>query len=160
MNTKIYFTRKGYENARARIDNLEARLRELQAGVGDAAETGGNQWHDNAAYEQLVIDIRGVDALLRAEHEALNNAEIIDPHKSSTTVSVGSTVTLRFENGDVEKFEIAGHGESDAEQSIIAYNTPLALILLGGTQGSVRRGKIGPKIREVTIISIERLGEK
>jgi transcription elongation GreA/GreB family factor len=153
MSTKLYFTPEGYKAARARIDALETRLRELQAGVGEATELG-NTWHDNPAYDQLVIDIRGVNRLLADEHAELRRGEIIQLPDVVTSVTIGCVVEVKFEDGSIEKFRIAGHGESDTDASVMSYNTPLARLLMRGQAGTKVEGTINNRKRSIEIISV------
>lgn len=59
MSGRFYFTRRGLAKLHKEIEKLEKKLQDLQSQTAHVAEVGGNQWHDNAAYESLIIDIRG-----------------------------------------------------------------------------------------------------
>jgi Leu/Phe-tRNA-protein transferase len=68
MSEKFYFTHRGLVKLRKEIEELEKKLQDLQSQTVHVAEVGGDQWHDNAAYESLVIDIRGMDRRLADVH--------------------------------------------------------------------------------------------
>jgi len=157
MNTKFYFTSNGYQLAQTRITNLEGRLRELQALVTEVGDTGG-QWHDNSAYDHLVIDIRGVNKMLADEHAVLNNAIIIEPNNVIGEVGIGTVVTISINDGDMEDFEVLGYGESDAEKNKIAYNTPLARLIMRAKPGDVIHDTTRKQKRTIKIISVKNRG--
>jgi transcription elongation GreA/GreB family factor len=152
MNTKHFFTRRGYAAAQARIAALNTRLKDLEKQSGEAVEAG--TWHDNAAYEALVIDIRGTNQRLADEHAALNNAQLIDHSGSADEVGIGTVVKLAINGSDPEEFEIAGYGESEGNR--IAYNTPLARAIMRARPGAIVPVQLGKLTKQVTIISIKK----
>lgn len=155
MSESYYLTKQGFRRLQERIKTLEAELSRLQSQVADAAEIGGNQWHDNASYEQLVIDIRGVDHQLSEAHRILNRAMIVDASGETDKVLVGTIVKLLLD-GTEETWRIAGYGESDPDQNILAYNTPLAHLIMGKRAGEIIRGVIAGRTVEIKIIAISR----
>lgn len=48
-----YLTKKGWNSLLQRIADPEVRVRTIQASSAEAAEVGGNQYHDNSSYEML-----------------------------------------------------------------------------------------------------------
>lgn len=146
-----YVTPQGLKKHRQRIAILEERLRHLESQTAEAAEVGGNQWHDNASYEQLVIDIRGVDHQLTTAHKILREM-VIATEPSGDCVAIGTYVKIDFD-GDIEEWQIGGHGESDPQNGIIAYDTPLASLLIGKPVGEAVTGQIAE--RNVTIKILE-----
>lgn len=159
MSMKLYFTRVGFEKLRKEIDSLTMRLNELQAQTAHVAEVGGDQYHDNASYDLLVIDIRGVDGRLSAAHKALNNAVIIDSPRQTDKVRIGTKVCV-IDLGDNQEsvWNIAGFGESDPDINVLAYNTPLGAMLMGKKEGEVAERVIGGKAVKMKIKKIELRG--
>ncbi len=158
MSTKYYFTRKGLEKLRTQIANLEKKLRDLQSQSAYVAEVGGDQWHDNASYEHLVIDLRGIDKRLNDAHDCLNQAIIVDPPTRFDQVSIGTRVKIVRDGMEVE-WNIVGFGESDSTMNMIAYNTPLASLIMGKRKGEVIIGKIAGREVEIEIIDIAKGGD-
>ncbi|OGG39525.1 hypothetical protein A2127_00980 [Candidatus Jorgensenbacteria bacterium GWC1_48_12] len=153
MNRTLYFTRRGLAKLHEEIEELEKRLRYLQSQTAHAAEVGGDQWHDNASYEQLVMDIRVVDIRLYDAHRVLNKAVLIDPPTNFDRVTIGARVRI-MRDGDETTWEIVGFGESDPDCNLLAYNTPLASLIMGKRDGEVVNGVIADRETEIKILEI------
>lgn len=159
MNGKIYFTRRGLTKLQKEIEKLEKNLKDLQSQTAYVAEVGGNQWHDNAAYDSLVIDIRGIDRRLADAHQVLNGATLVESPTSFDKVTIGTRVKIVRDNEEMS-WEIVGFGESDPDLNILAYNTPLASLIMGKRKGEVISGKIAGRKTEIEILEIMKGGEK
>jgi len=155
---KYYFTKRGLRKLQDEIAALTKKLAKLQAQTAHVAEVGGDQYHDNSSYEMLVIDIRGIDHRISKAYQCLNHAVIIDSPVSVNKVVIGTTITIA-KDGEKDVWEIAGFGESDPSHKIIAYNTPLASLLIGRRKGDIIRGIIAGKPTEIEILNIS-LGGK
>lgn len=143
---------------RRRIAELEEKLQNLQSQTALVAEVGGNQWHDNASYDLLVIDIRGVDHRLSEAHRVLNQAEFVEPPRDADRVRIGTKAQISV-SGERQIWVIAGYGESDPDNGFIAYNTPLAQCIVGRRTGETTIGEIGGKRVAIEIIEISLAGE-
>jgi len=150
---KLTFTEKGFQKLQLEIESLEKKLRKVQAQTAEAAEIGGNQWHDNASYDNIVIETRGLDSRLSKAHETLNKAQVVATPSRSDLVAIGTSVTIKL-RGKIKTWEIAGFGESDPDARIISYNTPLASILMGKKKGDIAYGKIGGSETKIEILNI------
>lgn len=150
----LLFTQEGLKKLRERIAQLENAIQHLESQTSHVADVGGNQWHDNASYDALLIDIRGADFRLREAHKELNQAQIA-PEPDGTKVAIGVTVRIDF-SGDEEEWLVGGHGESDPDSNIIAYDTPLAMLILDKSQGEMVSGNIGGRKVEIRIIEIKK----
>lgn len=157
MDEKVYFTKQGLEKLRKEIGELTKKLEEIQAQSAYVAEVGGNQYHDNSSYEMLVIDLRGIDWLLTDAHHCLNQAVVIHPTAEADKVAIGTRVRI-MRDDEESTWEIAGFGESDPERKILAYNTPLASLLVGKREGEVVVGTIAGKRTEIEILEISKGG--
>ena len=76
------------------IKNLEKKLQELQEQTAYVTEVGGDQYHDNASYELLVIDVRGMDFRLTNAHRCLNQAVLVEPPTRFDNVAIGTRVKI------------------------------------------------------------------
>lgn len=159
MNGKFYFTRRGLAKLHREIEELEKKLQDLQSQTVHVAEVGGDQWHDNASYDLLVIDIRGMDYRLSDAHRALNNAILVDPPTSFDKVTIGTKVKI-VRDGEEMTWEIVGFGESDPDCDMLAYNTPLASLIMGKRKGEVVSGTIAGKKTEIEVLEITKGGEE
>lgn len=157
MNGKFYFTRRGLTKLHKEIEQLENKLKELQSQTAYVAEVGGDQYHDNASYEMLTIDIRGMDRRLSDAHRCLNQAILIEPPMNFDKVTIGTCVRI-VRDGDETTWEIVGFGESDPDRKMLAYNTPLASLVMGKRKGEVVSGVIAGRKTEIEILEISKGG--
>ncbi len=157
MNGKFYFTRRGLAKLHKEIEQLENKLKELQSQTAYVAEVGGDQYHDNASYEMLTIDIRGMDRRLSDAHRCLNQAILIEPPMNFDKVTIGTCVRI-MQDGEEITWEIAGFGESDPNRNILAYNTPLASLVMGKHKGEVVSGIIAGKQTKIEVLEISKGG--
>ena len=153
---KCYFTQAGFKKLNLEVSRLEAQLRGVQSSSGEIAELGGNAWHDNAGYDNLVINLRGVNRRRSDIEEIKNNAVVIEPPINPKVIGLGTWVTLE-QDGERTTFGIVGYGQSDLEKKLIAYDTPLAKILKGLEKSATKEGRIGPELHKFVIIDIETL---
>ncbi len=157
MNNTLYFTRPGMAKLHTEIEELEKKLRYLQSQTAHAAEVGGDQWHDNASYEQLMMDIRVVDIRLYDAHKILNRAVLIEPPTKLDRVTIGARVRIRKDEEETT-WEIVGFGESDPDLGLLAYNTPLAAIIMSKRKGEVVNGSIAGRETTIEILDITKGG--
>ncbi len=157
MNGKFYFTRRGLTKLCKKIKELEKKLQELQSQTAHVAEVGGDQYHDNASYEMLVIDIRGMDRRLTDAHRCINQAIFVEPPMSFDKVTIGTCVKI-VRDGEEITWEIVGFGESDSDRNMLAYNTPLASLIMGKRRGEVVSGAIAGRQTEIEILEISKGG--
>lgn len=150
---RFYFTAEGLKKYQKRIEDLEAKLRALQSQTAEIAEVGGNQYHDNASYEQLVIQIRGIDAQLSEGHKILNNIWVVDKPNNAQRVCIGCLAQIE-QNGEKKEIQIMGYGESDPKNGKISYNAPLAKSIIGAEIGEVREITIGGRLVNLEIFNI------
>lgn len=155
MSGKFYFTRRGFVKLQREIEELERKLQDLQSQTAYVAEVGGDQYHDNASYEMLVIDIRGIDRRLADAHQCLNQAVLIEPSTSFDKVTIGTHIKI-VRDGIEMTLEIVGFGESEPERDMIAYNTPLASLIMGKRKGEMVNGIIAGKQTEIEILEISK----
>mgnify|MGYP001101346389 CR=1 FL=1 len=94
---------------------------------GDLSENAG---YDAAKEEQAHVEGR----ILTLEN-ILKNAQIIESNGHSSTVVVGSTVTVQEEGYDPETFHIVGPAEVNPMQGRISNRSPLGQALLGKSAG-------------------------
>lgn len=152
MSVKVYLTRRDCANLKRKIAELTKELKTLENQTAHIL-LQGNQYHDNFSYEQLVIQIRGQDSRLREAHNILNRAEIVDPPHSIERAVLGTQVTF-LRNGEKVTWEIVGFGQSDPDRQRLAYNTPLASLLIGKRAGDSFSGMMGTKPVQIEILEI------
>ncbi len=149
---KMLITSLDREKILARIQVAEARLREVQASTTQATDVG-NVWHDNPAYDEVVMRTRALDAQLAKLHELLNGCTVVPLPISNEKVALGTTVVMN-NDGEEQTWQIVGFESGDPDNGLIAYNTPLARQLLGARVGDIKKVNIGGGSHNVKILSI------
>lgn len=133
----IYLTKEGYEDLKKELDELVnvkrpaniIAIKEARA-LGDLSE---NADYDSAKNEQAVIEGR-----IAKIEKMLENVEIIE-EGATDTVSLGSTVTIAYEDDEDEtdEYKIVGSQEADPFMSKISNESPIAKALLNRKVGDV-----------------------
>ncbi|MEG0794394.1 MAG: transcription elongation factor GreA [Bacilli bacterium] len=136
---KFVLTAEGFLEAETELNELKTvrrpdiikALKEARA-LGDLSE---NADYDAARNEQAVIEAKIADLEFQLEH-----CEIID-NSDKTIVSLGSLVTISYDDGETDEYKIVGSMEADPFNNKISNESPLGTALL--------KHKIGDKV-EVT----------
>ena len=126
---KYLFTRKGLDNYKKGIRHLQKQVSDFQSQLRDAAENGGDGWHDNFSFEDIQRQISRITSDIQERKSFLNRATIVDKPKKPTFVSVGCVVKIQIEKTQ-KVWTIGGFGESNPKENIVAYNTPLGQELM------------------------------
>lgn len=129
-----YFTPKGHTSFREKIEDVKKELVSVKFQMGDAAENGGDGWHDNFSFEQLQIQSQALHKRISELESVLSNIKIVEPIINSKKIAIGSKVKI-LRNNQMEEWEIGGYGESDLAKKILSYNTPLGEKLIGKKPG-------------------------
>lgn len=124
---QYYFTEKGYQKLKTEIEELERFIKnDIAKEIGTAREQG--DLSENAEYEAAKDKQANYMAKLGQLQERFMNARIIRKEDlPAETVTLGKVVTLRDHASGAEiKYTILGDGETDIENGIISYQSPLA----------------------------------
>jgi transcription elongation GreA/GreB family factor len=154
-----FLTRVGRDLLIQKISATEAKLVHVMSQKGDAYENGGNGWHDNFAYEQLIRE----EAMLAGQHaslkDILRNATIV-PSVATTIdhVGVGCIIELGDDDGNSTEYEVAGYGETDlsASPKRLEYLAPIIEPFMDGVVGDEHSVRIAGKKTNLTLINIRR----
>ncbi len=153
MRDELYFTQRGLAKLCEEIEDLKNKIKDLKSQIAHAAEVGGDNWHDNFAYESLTSEIRGMERYLFDKEQTLKSAVLVEQPESFDKVTIGACVKI-IHNGKEMIWEIVGFGESDPPNHMIAYNAPLASLFMEKRKGEVITGIIGRQRNEIEIIEI------
>lgn len=154
MAEPAYMTHRGRNLLEARVADFEAQLRVVLGAKAEAAEVGGNSWHDNFAFEQLCRDEL---ALLRriAELRQLIQRGCPPPARDADEVGIGCRVVLEHESGVQRELVLVGYGEGVPDDLIIEYVSPLGRALFGAHVGDEIQTPV-PRMKGVwTIMSVQ-----
>lgn len=132
----VYLTADGFMKLESELDYLkkEKRLEVIKAlkearALGDLSE---NSEYDAARNEQALVEAR-----IREIEITLENATIIQDGGNGT-VSIGTTVTLKYDGeDDCEEYKIVGSQEADPMSNKISNESPIAKAIMGSKQGDI-----------------------
>ncbi len=129
-------TRVGYEKITSELEFLKNTERpETVIALDEARQLGDLK--ENAEYHAAKDKLALIDAQIAELGAIISKAVIIDPESlPHDRVSFGSTVELVDVDTDEEfKYAIVGGVESNADNGLISFNSPLAKQLLGKQEG-------------------------
>jgi transcription elongation factor GreA len=132
---KTQLTQEGFEKLQRELRELTevkrpqavSRLQKARA-MGDLSE--------NSEYVAAKEDLAFIEGRIQEVEEIIKNAEIAETQKRKDIISLGSTVTVRF-NGSVDTFSIVGEFEADPMKKKISQTSPIGQALVGKKAGAV-----------------------
>jgi transcription elongation factor GreA len=108
------------------------RRPEIAQRIHDAKEHG--DLSENAEYEDAKNEQAFVEGRIQALEAMIKNATLIDEHTSTDHVQIGSTVTVKGDDG-AETFMIVGSAEAKPADGRISNESPVGRALLGRKKG-------------------------
>lgn len=150
-NGKIQFTREGYDNLQAELDELLTVKRpQAVTRLGKARAMG--DLSENSEYVAAKEDLAFVEGRVKEIEELLHRGEIVEPLPGKGVV-IGATVTVG-KNGSEETYSIVGEFEADPMAKKLSATSPIGSALLGKKEGDivsvdVPAGKLNYKILKV-----------
>ena len=134
-NKEVYLTESGLEEKKKELEYLKMEkrppvieaLKEVRA-LGDLSE---NAEYDAARTEQAEVEGRIKELELMLENAVIVNKE------SNGCANIGSTITIAYDEDDVEEYTIVGSTEADPFENKISNVSPLAQAVLGHRSGDV-----------------------
>ncbi len=150
-NTKIQFTKDGYNKLQEELDELNKdkrpaavdRLQKARA-MGDLSE--------NSEYTAAKEELAFVEGRIKEIEELMARGEIVEVQPSHG-ISIGAEVTVERE-GKEETYYIVGEFEADPMQKKLSATSPIGQALLGKKEGDlvdvdVPAGKIHYRIIKI-----------
>jgi len=137
---KLYLTKQGLDKIKKKCEELK-RVKSLK--IGQRYFNRSHLTNNEIKDASFVTDMDYLSSQIIKLEKIIKNIELI---KSSTKekqniVSLGTTVILEEQSGQVNKFTIVGAiEEADPDKGTISFHSPLAEALLGQKVGD----QIGP----------------
>lgn len=147
-----YFTRKGLELRKKLIKAQEQKVKAIGKEAGEEAGISCD-WHDNFGYEDAKRRLEMESVTLRKLREEVGSAQVIEVEEQSEKVYIGVTVRTHI-GGEEKEYTIGAYGESDPNNGMITYISPLGRSLLGMQVGDSKIVNIGGKAVEVEVDEI------
>lgn len=127
---ETYITRAGLEKLVKELEMLKIRKQELSLEIGETREQG--DLRENAGYhfarEKQSETLRRINEI----QDRISSAKIIDDMDlPKGEVIIGTTVTIRDQDGDSYEYTLVGSEESDPASGKISVHAPIAQGLLG-----------------------------
>ena len=126
-------TVKGAELLQEELKKLKSVDRpEIITAIATAREFGDLK--ENAEYHAAKEKQSFIEGRIREIESKLSNSEVIDINKLSISNKVvfGSTVTLlNLDNDQIITYKIVGEDESDIENGLLSYKSPLSKVMIG-----------------------------
>ena len=128
---QVTLTASGLEKLEEELEYLKTKKRKevsekikVALGFGDLSE---NSEYDEAKNEQGLVESRIAELEKRLKH-----ARVIDESElSNDSISVGSHVKIKDEDGDEEEYDITGSTEADPLEGKISDESPIGSALIG-----------------------------
>jgi len=153
----LYFTEAGLKQKEAEVDELvNVKMRENAKAIGEAASHG--DLSENSEYKFALEERDLLRARLAQLNRELGIAKVLKPDDVPIDqVSIGQRITLLPTNGGHPTvLTVMGAGDSDSENKIYSYKTPVAQSLMGSRVGDAARLSLDGNDAEYKIEQIER----
>lgn len=132
---ELYISQEGLEKLKEDLNYLKkVRRKEVSERIKKALEEGDIS--ESGEYSEAKEDQAFVEGKIAEIEEKIKNAVIIKKKKSSQSVDIGCTVTLKSDK-NVIKYSIVGSSEVDPAQGRISNESPLGKAFIGKKVGEV-----------------------
>ncbi len=126
---KQYVTKQGLKKIQNELDELkQVKRKEIAERISEAKELG--DLSENAEYIEAKEEQGFVESRIIELEQMLKNTELISTKTGSSTVQVGSTITVESESGDELTYTIVGSSEANPEEKLISNESPLGSAFL------------------------------
>jgi len=133
MNKQFHLTKQGVDELRSELDELIAQRAAIADRIKTAREFG--DLAENMEYSAARQDQERNESRISEIEHILLNVKVITAPKGSGKVVLGSTVTLKSENGKTKEFQVVGTVEADPLNGKISDESPIGMALMGKTEG-------------------------
>ncbi|MFQ5652156.1 MAG: transcription elongation factor GreA [bacterium] len=153
---KYYFTEKGYQKLKREIDELEKYLKQDIAREIAAAREHGDL-RENAEYEAAKEKQANYMAKLGQMQERFINAQVIRKQDlPEETITLGKCVKIRdLSSGEDIHYTILGDGETDIDNGIISYQSPLAKALINHRKDDEVEVQLPRGVKKYKVLSVD-----
>ena len=134
MVQTVWLTEAGKGRLEDELQDLRTRRRpELHARIQEATESGDIS--DNSEYEDLKDEWASLEARIFELEQTLEHSEIIQRQDGDEVVGLGSTVTLRSDDGEEETWVLVSPQEANTLDGTISTESPVGRAIVGCRAG-------------------------
>jgi transcription elongation factor GreA len=133
MKKQFRLTQAGIDELKAELDALIQDRSAVAQRIKDAREFG--DLAENAEYSAARQEQEKAENRIGEIENILLNVEVIKAPKGDSKVQLGSTVTLKSDDGKSKKFQVVGTVEADPLNGKISDESPIGKALLGKKLG-------------------------
>ena len=154
---QLLVSRASYDRKREEYDTIVSKkIPENSKAIASAREHGDLK--ENSEYKMAKQDQQVLMAQKTLLEKDLGRARVTDFKEATIEqVSVGSIAEVRdLKTGKTTAYKVLGAWDSDPDNHVIAYKTPLGLAILGKKPGDQVKVKIGSTEENYEVVSISR----
>lgn len=155
MSQIQYYTQEGFDNLKAKLNNLKTKGRaEISKAIGEARDKG--DLSENAEYD-AAKDAQGhMESEISKLEELMSVARILDQADIGTdVVTLMNKVTIKnVKSGGKMVYTLVAEQEANLKEGKISINSPFAQGLLGKKVGDLAQIQAPAGIVEVEILEI------
>ncbi len=130
-----YLTAEGYLNLENELNDLKLNKRpEVIKALKEARAMG--DLSENADYDAARNDQAQLEARIKELEYKLEHCEIVDK-KNNDEVHIGSKITILYDDGEEEEYQIVGSMEADPFNNKISNESPIGIAVLGHKVGEI-----------------------
>lgn len=134
MPETIWLTESGMARLNDELKDLRHRRRpDLHQRIQEATESGDVS--DNSEYEDLKDEWASLEARITELEQTLERAAVIQRGAGDGTIGLGSRVTLRSDDGEVETWVLVSPQEAKTSDGAISTESPVGRALIGRSVG-------------------------
>ncbi len=154
MDDVVYLTPEGLQKINEELEYLKTtRREEIAAKLATAIKQGDLK--ENADYHDAKEEQGFIESRIRDLDDSLRRAQVIKDTGPSTTVRIGSTVTVTEEGYDEEEtYNIVGAHEADPANGRISNESPIGRALIGAKKGQTVRVDTPAGLTNFVIVNI------
>lgn len=131
---KILVTKEGLKKIQDELQELKTvKRKEIAERIQDAKELG--DLSENAEYIEAKEEQGFMESRILELEQMLKQCELITHKKNTTTVQVGSTITVKNDAGETQEFTIVGSSEAEPLKKKISNESPLGKAFVGKNSG-------------------------
>lgn len=153
---QLIVSQKSYDVRRAEYEELiNVKLPENKKAIEVAKEHGDLK--ENSEYKMARQDNEILTARKAQLEQDFVRCRVSNfSEANSETVGVGNIVVLRSDSGERAEYAILGAWDSNPEESILSYKTPLGQAIIGKAVGESAQTEIDGNVESWTIEAIQR----